>query len=80
LSRPRVESAPLDLDMLIDGPKTRIEMGATMYTVRTCEREGLIERAGKEGNNVLWKLSRKGRNYAKKGLAGALPPPLKVAA
>jgi hypothetical protein len=67
VSRTMTKTVPLSPAALLDGPKSRPELGVTRYAIVLAEKEGLIVRAGgKAGSGYTWKLTPKGRRRAKK--------------
>ena len=64
MARPMTVTTHLELEELLDGAKTRGELGATPYAMQLAEDDGVIARAGRRGNATLWKLTPKGRRRA----------------
>ncbi len=63
----------IDLTQLLEGTRTRTELGATQYAMELAEREGTIQavrpRGAGRGRTVHYKLTRKGRDRARRALA-----------
>ncbi len=63
----------IDLRSLLKGTRTRAELGATEYALKLAERDGTIEavRPGDRGRGrtVYYRLTRKGRDRARRALA-----------
>jgi len=69
MPRPRTVTKPLDLTKLLDGPRTRLELDATAYAIDLAAAEGVIcATEKKQVNATLWKLTRKGRERARRGV------------
>jgi hypothetical protein len=67
VTRQMTITIPLDPADLLDGPRTRADMGLTRYAIQLAEKEGIVVRAGgKSASGYLWKLTPKGRRRAKK--------------
>ena len=67
MPRAMTTTTPLDPAALLDGPKTRTELGVTPYAITLAKKSELIERAkDTTGTAYLWKLTAKGRRQAKR--------------
>lgn len=59
----------VDLKLLLDGPRSRVQLGATRYAIQLAEADGLIvqtPRPSKGAPGLHYKLTPKGRRRARR--------------